>query len=131
MIQQDEAMPLLVEACPSFQEEWLRHVQEHGDELLYMAAGAFANHLLSLYQANDLSSFAAVAAAIERLHTQGSPWVKEFATIGVLEGIQNVWSHSSVDPEAFADFLLPESRRWWEGLNRFWSGKAPSVEPVD
>lgn len=129
MIQQDEAMPLLVEACPSFQKKWLEHVQEHGNELPYAAAGAFAEHLLALYQANDLSSFAAVAAAIERLHIHGSPWVKEFATIGVLEGIQNVWSHSPTDPESFARFLLPESRRWWEGLNRFWSGKATSVEP--
>jgi hypothetical protein len=129
MIEQQEAMPLLVEACPSFKEAWLEHQQEHGDELLYVAAGAFAQHLLALYQANSLSSLVATASAIERLHIEGSPWVKEFATIGILEGIQNVWSHSPIDPERFAVFLQPESQRWWKGLNNFWSGKAPHVAP--
>ncbi|WP_341675499.1 hypothetical protein [Niveibacterium sp. SC-1] len=127
MIEQHEAMQLLVEACPSFSEEWLAHLQEHGNELLYVAAGAFAEHLLSLHQAGNLSSFPAVASAIERLHTEGSPWVKEFATIGVLEGIQNVWSCSPTDLERFTLFLLPESQAWWKGLNSFWSGKAPYV----
>jgi len=127
MIEQHEAMSLLVEACPSFTEEWLEHLQELGNESLYVAAGSFARHLLSLYQASNLSSFPAVAAAIERLHTEGSPWVKEFATIGVLEGVQNVWSHSPTDPERFALFLLPESQGWWRGLNSFWSGRMPHV----
>ncbi len=129
MIEQKEVMPLLIEACPSFRDEWLEHLQEHGNELLYVAAGAFAQHLLSLYQAGNLSSFPATASVMERLHTEGSPWVKEFATIGILEGIQNVWSHSPTDPEQFATFLLPESRRWWQGLNNFWSGKAPNLAP--
>lgn len=124
MIEQYEAMPLLVEACPSFSDAWLEHLQENGNELLYVAAGSFAHHLLSLCQENKLSSFPAIAAAIERLHTEGSPWVKEFATVGILEGIQNVWSHSPIDPDRFSFFLLPESQRWWKSLNNFWSGKA-------
>jgi hypothetical protein len=127
MIEQHEAMPLLVEACPSFTEEWLEHMQEHENDLLYVAAGSFAHHLLALYQEINVSSFPAVAAAIERLHIEGSPWVKEFATTGVLESIQNVWSHSPINPERFALFLLPEGRRWWDGLNNFWSGTAPQV----
>jgi hypothetical protein len=127
MIEQLEVMPLLVEACPSFEERWLKHFQERGNDLFYELAGAFADHLLSLQQANDLSSFPAVAAAIERFHVEGTPWVKEFATIGVLEGIQNVWSNNSTDPEMFGAFLLPESQRWWRGLNDFWSDKAPLV----
>ena len=39
-----------------------------------------------------------------------------------LEGIQNVWGHE-IDPELFAPFLLPESRRWWDELNAFWRGE--------
>lgn len=127
MIEQPEAMSLLVRACPSFAEGWREHVEEHGNELAYVAAGAFARHLLALHQANDISSFPAVAAAIERLHVDGSPWVKQFATIGVLEGVQNVWSHSNTDPEQFRRFLGPESQRWWQSLNNFWSGKTPYV----
>lgn len=127
MIQQAEAMPLLIEACPSFAGHWREHFEEHGSELLYVAAGSFAQHLFVLHQAKDISCFSAVAAAIERLHIEGSPWVKEFATIGVLEGIQNSWAHGNVDPESFFQLLGPESQRWWQSLNKFWSGKVPYV----
>lgn len=120
-------MPLLIEACPGFSEAWARHVQEHGNHLLYVAAGEFAEHLLGVYQSNDSSSLPAVGEDIEKLHVNGSPWVKEFATIGLLEGIQSVWANSNVDPELFQPFLGPESRRWWAGLNKFWSGQAPHV----
>ena len=91
MIDQLDAMPLLVEACPSFADGWADHLSHHGSDLPYTAAGDFASHLFALHQAGDTSSFPAVAAAIERLHTEGSLWVKEFATIGVLEDVQNVF----------------------------------------
>jgi hypothetical protein len=127
MIEQQAAMEILVEACPSFEAAWREHLQEHGNDLLYVAVGTFANHLLALHQANDESSFQAVGAAIERLHVEGSAWVKEFATIGVLEAIQNAWLNSQADPEVFYRFLGPESQRWWKSLNDFWSGKSPYV----
>lgn len=127
MIKQDQVMQILVEACPSFAAEWHLHVQEHGNDLLYAAAGAFADHLLALYRRGDLASLSAVAQAIERLHVEGSPWVKELATIGILEGVQNVWRNNQADPEYFAALLLPESQRWWRGLKNFWSGNAPAV----
>lgn len=129
MIEQHEALPLLAEACPSFNEYWQEHLQEYGNALLYVAAGALSDHLLHLFRKDDLSSFPAVAAALESFHVEGSAWVKEFATVGVLEAIQNVWLNSLIDPSVFAAFLLPESRRSWDLLNLFWSGDAPPVFP--
>lgn len=128
MIQQAQVMPLLLGACPTFSAAWGEHVQEHGDDLLYVAAGSFANHLLSLFQSGQSSALAAVGAVVEELHVSGSPWVREFATIGLLEGIQNVWSNNNTDPESFRQFLGPESQRWWAGLNNFWSGQSPRVQ---
>ncbi|MBK1614719.1 hypothetical protein CKO44_14690 [Rubrivivax gelatinosus] len=128
MIQQTEVMSLLLKACPGFSEAWAEHLREHGNDLLYVAAGSFARHLLSLHESGQLSLLPAAGEAIEQLHVNGSPWVKEFATIGLLEGIQNVWSHCNADPEFFRQFLGPESQRWWVGLNKFWSGQAPRVQ---
>lgn len=68
-----------------------------------------------------------MARAIERLHVEGDKIVQEAATIGLLEGIQNVWGNSKLDPEQFATYLLPESRKWWEQLKLFWAGKIPYV----
>lgn len=100
---------------------------EYGNDVLYVAAGELADHLLVLHRAGDSSTFPALAAAIEQLHVNGSPWVQEFATVGILEAVQNVWGNAGADPETFAIHLGPESLRWWKGLNNFWPGRAPIV----
>ncbi|MBB3802567.1 hypothetical protein FHR47_002834 [Xanthomonas arboricola] len=127
MIEQSQAMLYIVEACPSFRSAWGAHLHEYGNDLLYVAAGKLANHLLVLYRAGDSLAFPALAAAIERLHIDGSAWVKEFATIGILEAIQNAWGNAGIDPEALAGYLGPESLRSWRGLNNFWSGRSQNV----
>ena len=127
MIEQNEAMQILVEACPSFEDQWKQHVEAYGNDVLYAAAEAFAAHLLDRFQTGYTEEFSAIGTAIERLHTDGTPWVQEFATVGVLEGIQNVWSHSTTSPEVFVPFLGPKSQSWWRGLNKFWSGDASNV----
>ncbi|MCB0994624.1 MAG: hypothetical protein KDB21_06015, partial [Acidimicrobiales bacterium] len=70
-------------------------------------------------------------AVIERMHTDGDAYVAELATIGYLEGIQNMVGHAGVDPAVFVPYLGPESARWWRGLDRFWAGEHPTVEPND
>jgi hypothetical protein len=127
MIQQDDVLDILVGACPSFEVARAEHLIEYGNQVLYVAAGAFANHLLSLQKAGDTACFDDVGATIERLHTDGTPEVKELATIGILEGIQNVWSNSGINSDLFLTHLGQESRSGWQGLDNFWSGKAPYV----
>lgn len=116
-------MEVLVASCPSFRDKWDQHLVEWGNDVLYVAAGEFAGHLLSLHVAKNESSFPEVAGAIERLHIEGAPSVKELATVGVLEGVQNIWANCGADPEAFGRYLKPESRRRWDNLNAFWAGK--------
>lgn len=125
MIEQKEAMSILVQACPSFAHTWQTHVREHGNDLQYAAAGEFASHLLSLYEAQDTSCFPAVAEAVERLRLEGSTWVKEFATVGILEAVQNVWWNKNADPESFGHYLGTESRRQWQNLTDAWEDAAP------
>jgi hypothetical protein len=120
-------IPLLLEACPSFQGNWEAHLKEYDEPLVYIALGDFARHLLDLHQRGQSQVFPAVGRVIERLHLEGDAWVREAASIGLLEGIQNVWSHTDVDPELFVPYLLPESSRWWQSLNDFWSGKSKYV----
>lgn len=112
-----------MDSCPSFGPLWVTHIAEWGNDVLYIAAGEFAAHLLAIYRAGGEASFQPVAFAVERLHIEGSPWVKEFATAGVLEGVQNVWANRGENPEHFGAHLLPTSRRAWDSLNVAWSFK--------
>jgi hypothetical protein len=127
MINKDDITALWLGACPSFGTAFAASCAEHGDELLYVHAGAFARHLLALHRSRQRDEFPAVAAFIERLCTEGDHEVREFAVIGILEGIQNVWSQAGVSPDEFLPFLQPVSAAAWHSLNRFWAGEIPVV----
>jgi len=123
VISKEQMIPLLLQVCPSFQSKWQELKDDHEDELPYICCGKFAAHLLELYKNSQTSEFPAVADVIEQLHVEGDGYVKEAATIGILEGIQNVWGNNDADPENFVRFLKPESKKWWYELNAFWNGE--------
>jgi hypothetical protein len=128
MISKEQVMPMLVNACPSFSKRWAEHRAFYADnELLYVALGEFAHHLVELRVANRTEEFGKVFELIERMHLDGDPYVKEVATIGMLEGIQNVAGNSGVEPEQFVEYLKPESAKWRGQLNDFWEAKIPYV----
>jgi len=89
--------------------------------------GDFARHLLELQQKNRTEEFPAIASAIERFQTEGDSFVREAATVGLLEGIQNVWANNNTDPHLFARHLLPTSAKAWQNLNDFWDGNRKSI----
>jgi hypothetical protein len=75
----------------------------------------------------ETEEFPAVFQVVETWHILGDSYVQEAATIGLLEGIQNIAGNEGMDPEAFAPWLLPESQKWWGKLNRFWDGDAHAL----
>jgi hypothetical protein len=129
VIEKAQVMPLLLEACPSFRRRWDSYVGDDAYEegLLYVDLGIFADHLVDLLRRDQTSEFRAVFDMVERLHVEGDPYVKEAATIGLLEGLQNVAGHAGLDPQEFVPWLEPEAARWWAELNDFWDGKSPWV----
>jgi hypothetical protein len=111
-------------ACPSFSKRWEEHRAFYEDEqLLYIDLGEFAHYLVELQKANRIEEFGGVFDVIERMHLECDDFVKEAATIGMLEGIQSVAGNSGVDPEQFAKYLNAESAKRWRQLNRFWEAK--------
>lgn len=122
MLTKDDINSRLLKSCPSFKASYALLDQEE-KSLSYIVASHFAHHLLSLYTQGKLEHFPAVAELIETLHNEGDTYVQEVATIGLLEGIQNVWMNAGIDPENFAVYLLPQSKNAWQQLNDFWQGK--------
>jgi hypothetical protein len=121
MITRDQIANTLTEAFPRFTPD------SDDVDLPYVVLGDFARFLLGIHELGDEDQLRKAAELIERLHIEGNSYVKEAATIGLLEGIQNTWGHAGADPEAFARRLLPESRRWWDSLNKFWQKEIPYV----
>lgn len=124
-------MKLLLKACPSYKTRWEEYVQDNYDtgeeNLLYIDLSDFSGHIVYLYQQNKIDEFPAVFEVIELLHTSGDDYVKEAATIGLLEDIQNHLLINNIDTNVFKQFLKKESLKWWNNLNDFWSGKTKYV----
>ncbi|MFO7606120.1 MAG: hypothetical protein R6W72_07470 [Desulfurivibrionaceae bacterium] len=125
MIEAQDMIPLLVEVSPAFTEEWAEFQAEWVDEPNlphYVVLGGFARHMCSLLAAGDEQTLKRIFAVIERLNIEGSGYVKEAATVGLLEDLQNTNLHRpDTTPEQFERFLLPESKRWWEKVRAFWA----------
>ncbi len=92
-------------------------------DLPYMVAGVFAQFLLDAYKTKDTQTVSKGFQFIEKMHLSKVPEIRELATIGYLEGIQNVWSNDLNNPELVFNNLGTESKKWWLELNKFWSKK--------
>ena len=129
MIRREQVISLLLEACPSYRARWeaYRQAPEFDAELLYVHLGDFAGHVVDLLARDAKEDLAGLTRALERLHLEGDDYVKEAATTGLLEGIQNVAGNRNVSTEGLEAALDVETRRWWRSLDAFWSGKIPHV----
>ncbi|WP_227872272.1 DUF7674 family protein [Paenibacillus albus] len=126
-ISKSEVMELLLQACPSYRNKWNEYVQENyksGDEqLLYIDLADFATYFVDLYKQNKLSEFPAVFDVIELLHRSGDDFVREAASIGLLEDLQNRLLSNEINTNVFDQYLKKESLKWWNYLNDIWNGK--------
>lgn len=116
----DEVMPLVLAASPSFTHIWDPEENlDQGRRLLYIDVADFVRHVSRLVEAGEVSESPAIAELIERLHIEGDHFVRELATVGLLE---------SFHPESpFVAWLLPKSRRWWDRLERIWNGDVDAL----
>ncbi len=78
---------------------------------------------MDLYKQNELSEFPAVFKVIELLHTNGDDFVKEAASVGLLEELQNRLLSNEINTNVFNRYLKQESLKWWNHLNDFWMAK--------
>jgi hypothetical protein len=132
-ISRGEVEDVLLRACPSFEISpgRLKYHEDYDQEdepLVYLLASAFVLHLTELNAAGRRNEFPAVFDVIEDLHLRGDSYVRQLATIGFLEDLQNDNLHpASSKPEDFIPYLRPVSLWWWMEVELFWAGK---VNPI-
>ena len=114
--------PLFATLTDGFVAEWSEGPTTANEEGVphYILAGAIAEAIVKgLAERNDdfcERSF----AMIERLHVEGDAYVREIATIGLLEAIQGYMKAEKLKSDSAVHRLGPESRVWWEKLIQFW-----------
>jgi len=124
MIAKSEMMQPLLQACPSFQSDWEAFLSDWPEEIdkpLYLALGDLARHLISMLAAHDAPGLTRAFEVVERWHLEGDAFVREAATIGLLENLQNTDQHAATTPSEFEPFLLTESLKRWRKVDLFWT----------
>jgi len=123
MIKKTEMMQVLIEACPNFSPAYDLFLAEWKDEPEkpeYLAFVDFSRYLISLLEIGDTQLLNKAFEAIERLHIDGDPQVRESATIGIIESLQNSNLHTKTNPSQFVEFLHPISLEYWQKVEDFW-----------
>jgi hypothetical protein len=131
MIARNEMFEDVLTACPAFSSTWQEFCQEWEGEAelpIYLALGDLARHLIGMLENREDSELKAVFEVVEQWHLNGDPYVKEAATIGLLEDIQNEGLHNTTTPDEFVRFLLPESKFWWAKVKALWEQGQPIVD---
>lgn len=111
------ADPSLEPVLTAFVAEW----REEREPPLYLALADVARHLVRQLQSGDTGRFDAVFEVIEQWHLHGDSYVREAASVGLLEDLQNLNLHDGTRAADFEPWLRPESRSWWGKVERFWS----------
>ena len=134
MITRDDMFDTLIAACPDFRPAWERFLSDWSEEPetaeeglpLYLALGEFARHLLGKLGKRGSNELEQIFDAIEQLHLEGDAYVREAATIGLLEALQNLGSDKQ-KKAIFERWLKPESKVWWVTLDKFWDGNTNAL----
>jgi hypothetical protein len=124
MITRTDMFAPLLNADATFQPIWEAFTEEwHGQELpLYVALSDLARHLIRALETGDVERFDAVFDVIESWQTSGDDYVREAATVGIVEDLQNTNLYKLGKPSDFERWLRPETARAWKKIEGFWSG---------
>jgi hypothetical protein len=122
LIVESEVIPLLLDACPGFQEAWDGHRAYWGDEEAgsFNDIATFAHYLIDLARTGRTECFPPVFAVVERMMAHGDDRVQNMAVVGVLEDLQNIALNTGLDWNLFLPWLGPLSRAAWFDLIKDW-----------
>jgi hypothetical protein len=131
VITKTDMMDSMLAACPSFRPAWDDFIDEwatENDRPVYLALATLARHLVDLLDARQEPELSRAFAVVERWHVEGDARVREAATIGLLENLQNGNIHTSTSPKQIEAFLMPESLKCWRKVEGFWANGTPITE---
>lgn len=123
MLTREEMFQPILEVSDGFRLIWNEFLEEwkDDDELPeYLALADLARYISSLISESNEEEIKKIFAVIERWHLEGDSYVKEAATVGIMEDLQNTNIVGEGVPEKIELYLLPESKKWWLKIDEFW-----------
>lgn len=134
----DQMMPLMLAACPSFQEHWDTFYKEDvveqskGDQQLpetlplYLAVHDLAHHLIRRLESGHTTEFDSVFKVVEKWIVEGSESVRAVAIQGFLEDLLLPHFYFISRPTELLRWVGPRTYKWWVESTGFWDRLAAS-----
>ncbi|EKV03932.1 hypothetical protein Lepto7375DRAFT_6252 [Leptolyngbya sp. PCC 7375] len=94
------SVPDFASTCDAFVVEW----SEELELPYYLLLGEFSRYLIFLLEANDKKQLKSAFELIESLCRDDDEYVREAATIGILENIQNANLHARIEPNQLIEY---------------------------
>jgi hypothetical protein len=123
LIHREEMFEPLLAVAKGFLPRWNKFIKEWKDEPKlpqYLALSDLARYIADLVRSESVEELKQIFDVIERWHLEGDSYVKEAATIGLLECLQNTNVVGHGIQEKIETYLLPESKTWWRKVGEFW-----------
>lgn len=114
----------ILDVSPNFTPVWNEFLEEWKSEVdlpLYLLLADLARYINTLVNSKSDNELKKIFSVIEGWHLEGDSYVKEAATVGLLENLQNINVVGDSTPEIIVSYLLPESKKWWVKVNEFWT----------
>ena len=109
----------LIKEFPEFHEQFPQYYIDDDDfELPYIVASGFVRFLIDSYNNGNKEIYVKGLHFIEKLHLSEYYSVQNLATVGFLESFPSDWDSSDFGKE---------SKKWFEEVNRFWTGKVKYI----
>ena len=123
MITKAQMIEPILAVSPGFSPAWNEFLNEWPDEKelpIYLALSELARYIAKLHTGGKIEELKNIFLVVEKWHLEGDSYVREAATVGLLEDLQNSNVVGDGVPRALEEHLLPETRKWWDKVNIFW-----------
>lgn len=124
MILREDMFKLILEVSDGFKPVWNEFVSEWKDDAelpQYLALAKLARYISRLVAESRTQELSDIFEVIERWHLEGDDYVREAATVGILEDLQNTNIVGTGVPDKVQKLLLPKSKQQWTKICDFWS----------
>jgi hypothetical protein len=127
-----EIIHRFIEMCPELQKRWDDHLEYWGKEDRgdYIDISVVAHFIVDSLKEGLTENYDKIFSLIEEKLNEGNSKEQEILSVGLLEDIQNIASHTAQGYKPFERWLGPTSLKVWVGIEKAWEGKSSLMDVI-
>ena len=100
---------------------------EFDEFICYIWIGSVIRTALDKFKLGDNSEMLQLLKMAEYFHNHSDQEVREFSSVGIIEGIQNIAGCKDIEYGKFIQLIPPALLPAWKDVIKFWNGEIPVI----